>query len=327
MNLDEFYRQIPATRLRAAELYQRAGKSLVQQQELLVEGFEELYTALEKLEVGEEKLRQQNQELVAVHKLVQVERERYQDLLEFLPDAYLVTDGKGIIREANGAAAKLLNVPQQFIVGKVLALFVSKEERSAFFSSLTRLRQHDSGQEWEVRLVPRNAKPIDVTLTVATFPNQEGKPPVLLRWLLRDISEGKRVASKLRLLSYAAQQANESIVITSAELDKPGPKILFVNPAFTKMTGYTAEEIIGKTPRILQGPKTDRSVLNRLRRSMSQGQIFHGETINYHKDGTEYNVELSCSPIQNECGEITHFVSIQRDITVLEVWERETVAS
>ncbi len=72
------------------------------------------------------------------------------------------------------------------------------------------------------------------------------------------------------------------------------------------------EEIASKTPHILQGSKTDRSVLSQLRCNLLQGQSFQGEIINYRKDGAEYNVQIYCSPIRNDRGEITPFMSIQR---------------
>ena len=85
--------------------------------------------------------------------------------------------------------------------------------------------------------------------------------------------QGEAVA---RLLWSAVVQAKEAVVITSAQLDLPGPEILFVNPAFCEMTGYTQEEVLHKTPRILQGPKTDRTILKRLRESLFQGREFSG---------------------------------------------------
>jgi PAS domain S-box-containing protein len=133
--------------------------------------------------------------------------------------------------------------------------------------------------------------------------------------LHRENAERRRVEESLRLLGSAVEQSKESIVITDAELDFPGPKIIFVNPAFTRMTGYTAEEIIGKTPRILQGPRTDKTVLGQLRKNLKQGEVFEGEAINYRKDGKEFNLEWQVAPIRNAGGKITHFVAIQRDIT------------
>jgi PAS domain S-box-containing protein len=134
-------------------------------------------------------------------------------------------------------------------------------------------------------------------------------------WTFRDITERKQLEESLRLLGSAVQQSKESIVITDAELDLPGPKILFVNPAFTAMTGYTAEDAIGKTPRMLQGPLTDKTVLSRLRRNLESGEAFAGEAINYRKDGVPFNLEWQVAPIRDASGKVTHFVAIQHDIT------------
>jgi PAS domain S-box-containing protein len=135
------------------------------------------------------------------------------------------------------------------------------------------------------------------------------------RVLQNEIAERKRAQETLRMLSSAVEQAKESVTITDANLDLPGPKIVFVNPAFTKMTGYTAAEVIGKTPRILQGPRTDKTILARLRKKLEQGEVFEGEAINYRKDGTEFDLEWQIAPIRDASGKITHFTAIQRDIT------------
>jgi two-component system cell cycle sensor histidine kinase/response regulator CckA len=134
-------------------------------------------------------------------------------------------------------------------------------------------------------------------------------------WTFRDITERKRTEESLLLLGSAVDQTKESVVITDAELDLPGPKIIFVNPAFTKMTGYNEADVIGKTPRILQGLRTDRDVLNRLRENLGQGKVFEGETVNYRKDGTEFHLEWQIAPLRDASGKITHFVAIQHDIT------------
>jgi PAS domain S-box-containing protein len=119
----------------------------------------------------------------------------------------------------------------------------------------------------------------------------------------------------LQLLSSAVEQTKESILITDAELNQPGPRIVFVNPAFIRMTGYQRDEVLGKTPRILQGPRTDRGVLQRLRDNLEQGGSFEGETVNYRKDGTEFDLSWRIAPIRNQDGKTTHFIAIQRDVT------------
>jgi len=129
------------------------------------------------------------------------------------------------------------------------------------------------------------------------------------------ITRDKPSEEQLRFLTTVVEQSTESVLITTAQLDLPGPQIVYVNPAFTRMTGYTWEEVIGKTPRMLQGPKTDRSVLNRLRGDCAAGKVFHGEVINYRKDGSEFCLDWTVAPVWNERGEITHFVSTQRDVS------------
>ena len=81
------------------------------------------------------------------------------------------------------------------------------------------------------------------------------------------------------------------------------------------MTGYTKQEVLGKTPRILQGEKTDRSILERLKRRLIEGQAFFGHTINYRKDGSEFINQWDIHPLMNAQGEVTHWVSYQRDVT------------
>ena len=130
-----------------------------------------------------------------------------------------------------------------------------------------------------------------------------------------EITERKQAEASLRLLNSAVLQAKESIMITDAELNPPGPKIIFVNPAFTQMTGYSTEEVIGKTPRILQGPHTDKNVLKRLRKNLERGEVFEGEAIQYRKDGTEYDQEWQIAPLRDDTGKITHYVGIQHDIS------------
>lgn len=127
----------------------------------------------------------------------------------------------------------------------------------------------------------------------------------------------------IRLLLSAVQQSKDSIIITTAKLDPPEPKIVFVNPAFEYMTGYALDEVTGKSPRLLQGANTDRHVLDDLRQHLADGVPFHGEAINYRKDGTEFFVEWNITPICNINSEITHFVAIQRDITVRKRMEQE----
>jgi diguanylate cyclase (GGDEF)-like protein/PAS domain S-box-containing protein len=133
---------------------------------------------------------------------------------------------------------------------------------------------------------------------------------------LADSSANRANLERLRLLESVAVHARDSIVITQAEpIDLPGPRIIYCNAAFTQATGYSAAEVMGLTPRLLQGPKTDPAARARLRRALAAWEPIEIEMINYRKDGTEFWVELSIVPVANEKGWFTHWVSVQRDIT------------
>ena len=95
----------------------------------------------------------------------------------------------------------------------------------------------------------------------------------------------------------------------------PGPRIVYVNPAFTARTGYTAQEVLGKTPRILQGPETDPASLEKIHHAVRAWQPIEIELINYRKDGSKHWVEISIVPVADETGFFTNWISVQRDLT------------
>jgi diguanylate cyclase (GGDEF)-like protein/PAS domain S-box-containing protein len=113
-----------------------------------------------------------------------------------------------------------------------------------------------------------------------------------------------------------AEMSNDVIIVTTAEVDAPGPRIIYVNPAFTRLTGFTAHEAINATPRILQGPATSRASLQKIRAALSQGQDVHEKVVNYSKSGAPYWLDLRIIPLRNADGVITHFAAIERDVTM-----------
>ena len=114
-----------------------------------------------------------------------------------------------------------------------------------------------------------------------------------------------------RLLEASMEESFNSIIISEAA---PGFPIVYVNPAFSELTGYGPHEVIGKSPSMLQGPNTDREVIERLNADIAQGRLFHGRAINYRKDGSEFLMEWKIAPIQNENDEITHYLAIQKSV-------------
>jgi diguanylate cyclase (GGDEF)-like protein/PAS domain S-box-containing protein len=117
---------------------------------------------------------------------------------------------------------------------------------------------------------------------------------------------------------------NDAIIITEAEsCDEYGPKILWANDVFYQSTGYTPTEVIGKSPRILQGPLTDKSALKNLRTALKNWEDCRVEVLNYKKDGSTFWNEFEVTPIANEDGYYTHWVSVQRDVTARKRLELE----
>ena len=113
-----------------------------------------------------------------------------------------------------------------------------------------------------------------------------------------------------------ADAVNDIVIVTSAEISEPGPVIIYVNPAFTRLSGFTAEEAIGRTPRMLHGPGTSRETLDRIRAALSEGRPAHEKILNYTKGGAPYWLDMRIEPLRDASGSVTHFVGIERDVTL-----------
>jgi PAS domain S-box-containing protein len=147
-------------------------------------------------------------------------------------------------------------------------------------------------------------------------PLLDPKAPGRLLALSLDITNQVRAEERLRMLQAAVVHAAEAIVVTEAEpLDEPGPRILYVNPAFTTITGYAPEEALGRSPRFLQSANTDPSVRAAVRAALKERRPITVELVNRRKNGEPYWIEMSVTPILDEAGACTHFVSVQRDLT------------
>ena len=118
----------------------------------------------------------------------------------------------------------------------------------------------------------------------------------------------------------------ESVLVTTTDLDRPGPSIVYVNPAFEQMTGWSRQEIIGKSPRVLQGRKTEKWIFSGLRERLHNGECWSGQATNYRKDGTEFVMEWSIVPIRDKGGDVRLYLAVQRDVTKRVSMERDLAA-
>ena len=145
---------------------------------------------------------------------------------------------------------------------------------------------------------------------------------------LQDITEQHNSQEQLRLLGTSISRLNDIVMITeTSPLDEPGPRIVFVNDAFERRTGYRREEVLGRSPRFLQGPKTQRAELDRISAALRQMKPVRAELINYKKNGEEIWLDFDMVPIANGQGEFTHFVAVERDITKRKLSEQALMNS
>ncbi|MFV5691832.1 PAS domain S-box protein [Flavobacterium sp. LT1R49] len=141
---------------------------------------------------------------------------------------------------------------------------------------------------------------------------------------IQDITKQKEEEQRLKLLETVITQSKDSIIITEANSSNARiPKIIYVNPAFTIMSGYNSEEIIGKTPNLFKGPNSDKQEYNKLISALKNKEECLIETISYKKNKEEYWVRFSMIPIYNSENELSHWISIQRDVSEEKKQEKE----
>jgi PAS domain S-box-containing protein len=187
MDLDDpFSRDLRSALDRIAELQRRSVAEPRPGQGLLPEALAELDVVMEELSVTGEELRSQTLELATARRALEAERQRYQELFESAPVAYLVTDPMARVREANRAGATLLGVGKGFLIGKPLAAYVDGSDRWGFRSMVNRLGQGDQGRvaDWPLRLRRRGGEVLTVAATVEPIRDHDGGL-ASLRWLLR----------------------------------------------------------------------------------------------------------------------------------------------
>ncbi len=182
---------------------------------------------------------------------------------------------------------------------------------------LERIKQGDNSKRLiEKREVLYEGIYYDQTITAVDADNQQA-----IVVYCYDITAIKHAQHEARLLGAVVENARDGVIITEASLDEP--TIIYANDAVTALSGYEITELLGRTPRLFQGPKTDKAELERLKTRLLEGKSFSGQLLNYTKDGDEYWLDISITPIKNENGDITHFTAIERNVTDKKQFEAE----
>jgi sigma-B regulation protein RsbU (phosphoserine phosphatase) len=219
-NYEHFRQEFVQGRGRALSLLTRSYSS---EEERLTKALEELQVAYEELQVADEELHQQISELEESHKATETLYARYQNLFEFAPDGYVVTDPLGMIQEANPVAARLLNIRPEYLAGKPLRLFLP-EMQTEFDQWLKRLRHDSQGdQKREVRLHPRNRKPIYAEISAASNPF-EATGETSIRWLIRDLTD-QRQAQDVYDREHAIAETLQECFTPDLPSELPGVEI------------------------------------------------------------------------------------------------------
>lgn len=203
------YTCLEQAQLRAELLWKQLQELPQTQQEPMKQALGELSNALEELRVTMEELQCQD-ELIAARQAVEKERKRYEELFDFAPDGYLVTDVEGTILEANRAISEMLSVRVAFLIGKPLTVFVPAAEQQKFYTQLVQSINPKTMplQNWEVYLQPRGGVPFIGAINITAIYDQDLKI-VGLRWLIRDVTERK-------ILEEALIKANQELELRIA---------------------------------------------------------------------------------------------------------------
>ncbi|MEQ9057431.1 MAG: PAS domain S-box protein [Roseovarius confluentis] len=232
--------------------------------------------------------------------------ERLTETLEQIGDAFLAIDTNWRIQFANALACDLLKLPCDDVLERTV-----RDLFSDTFATELETQYRMAAETGEVGLFEIFFPEPEGLYRIRVHPVSDG-----LAVFFRDITDEHARAEQLRLLEAAADRQSDMLVITDAEIEAPGgPRIVYVNPAFERLTGYSRDEAIGMTPRIEQGPQTDRAELDRIRAALERGEGVQSELINHRKDGTPFWKELNIEPIRDPSGLLTHWIAVSRDIT------------
>jgi PAS domain S-box-containing protein len=250
----------------------------------------------------------------AVAKL-RASNERYKNVMHQASDAIILCDRDGKIVDANEKALQSLGYTRDelltMVAFDVIPEPLATKQREKYWDHFT------TGNIFEFETVFKRKDhttfPVEIKSGMVKIGNQD-----FVLSIARDITERKKSEEKIRQLSLGVEQSPASIVIT----DKQG-NIQYVNKKFTEVSGYPAEEVMGKNLRFLKSGKMPDSLYKEIWVTISSGKEWHGEMINRRKDGSFFWELVSISPVKNEKGEITHYIAINEDITQRKEMEAE----
>ncbi len=233
------------------------------------------------------------------------EEERFRVLFESTPDAIFIESPDGIVLDVNQAACKLHGMSREELIGKDAASLVPEWHRLKDLKADLAVVHNEARFESYSLKKDGTIVPVEIRSTSIVYENESA-----LLLTVRDITERRVREQRITVLQTAVDQAAGIVVIT----DRAG-NIEYVNPAFSKITGYSAEEVIGKSTRILNSGYFGKEYYRSLWDTVLKGEEWHGEFRNRKKSGELYWEAAVISPVRNYKNEITHFIALKTDIT------------
>ncbi len=238
----------------------------------------------------------------------------YRRLFEAAQDGILILDvDTGRVTDVNPFLIQLLGYSRSEMVGQTVGELSPFKDIVSNQAMLERLQKDGYVRYEDLPLETRDGQKVAVEFVSNVYHAGNKK---VIQCNIRDITQRKKTEQRLALLNTCVAHLNEIVLITEADpVDEPGPRIVFVNEAFERITGYTSAETLGRSPRFLQGEKTDQQTLDAIQHALTQRQAIRRQVLNYRKDGTEYWMDIDLVPIFDATGKCTHFVAIERDAT------------
>ena len=252
-------------------------------------------------------LEMQNDALRQAQVMLEESRDRYVNLYDFAPVGYLTLTRDGLISEVNLTGATLLGEERRKLIHRRFTNFVTAEDSDHWYQNFLRVKQHGGNHDYEVMLRRGDGVTFHAQLNCLRL-SKEGDQPVV-RIALSDVSERKQTEEELRIAAIAFE-SQEGMVVTDAK-----NTIMRVNRAFTRLTGYSAEEAVGKTPSLLSSGRHDRGFYQQMWAALNQQGFWQGEMWNKRKNGKIYAEWLTISAVTASDGSITHYVGTFSDIT------------
>jgi PAS domain S-box-containing protein len=262
----------------------------------------------------EDKVRERTFQLQENQEQLTQSEERSRLLLESVGDGIFGVDLDGLVTFINPAGLELLGYSQEEIMGHSVHDIIHHSHADGSHYPVEECPMRAAFVEGKFSLIDdevlwhKNGTSLDVEYTA--MPIRKGNDLVGAVILFRDIRERKRVQKQIRRQSTALESVGNAVVLTA-----PDGTIEWVNPAFASLTGYSREEVIGGSPRILKSGQHDKAFYDNMWKTIKNGGIWHGELINKKKDGTLYSEEMTITPVLGEKGGIVNFAAIKQDIT------------